>query len=57
MPDLSLKSSNSFASLADSDNVTHRISLIMGNLASRRFNPATDLVDLKGKVAIVTGGK
>ena len=57
MPDLSSKSSNSFASLADSDNVTHRISLIMGNLASRRFNPATDLVDLKGKVAIVTGGK
>ncbi|TFK39296.1 NAD-P-binding protein [Crucibulum laeve] len=28
----------------------------MGNLASRNFNPATDLVDLTGKVAIVTGG-
>jgi hypothetical protein len=29
----------------------------MGNLFSRKFNPATDLVDLKGKVVIVTGGK
>ncbi|KIM36678.1 hypothetical protein M413DRAFT_449022 [Hebeloma cylindrosporum] len=28
----------------------------MGNLSSRGFDPATDLVDLKGKVAIVTGG-
>jgi len=29
----------------------------MGNLFSRKFDPATDLLDLKGKVAIVTGGK
>ncbi|KAF8191211.1 NAD-P-binding protein [Pholiota molesta] len=28
----------------------------MGNLLSRQFDPLTDLVDLKGKVAIVTGG-
>ncbi|KAF9554205.1 NAD-P-binding protein [Agrocybe pediades] len=28
----------------------------MGNIASRNFDPLTDLVDLKGKVAIVTGG-
>ncbi|KAF9486203.1 NAD-P-binding protein [Pholiota conissans] len=28
----------------------------MGNLLSRKFNPVTDLVDLKGKVIIVTGG-
>ncbi|CAA7257331.1 unnamed protein product [Cyclocybe aegerita] len=28
----------------------------MGNLASRSFDPSTDLLDLKGKVAIVTGG-
>ncbi|RDB16046.1 hypothetical protein Hypma_003421 [Hypsizygus marmoreus] len=28
----------------------------MGSSASRKFDPATDLVDLKGKVAIVTGG-
>ncbi|KAF8970385.1 NAD-P-binding protein [Flammula alnicola] len=28
----------------------------MGNLFSRKFDPLTDLVDLHGKVAIVTGG-
>jgi hypothetical protein len=28
----------------------------MGNTTSG-FNPATDLLDLQGKVAIVTGGK
>ncbi|KAF8156639.1 hypothetical protein B0H34DRAFT_658150 [Crassisporium funariophilum] len=28
----------------------------MGNLSSRKFDPLTDLVDLKGKVVIITGG-
>jgi hypothetical protein len=29
----------------------------MGGFFSKKFNPSTDLQDLTGKVAIVTGGK
>lgn len=37
-----------------SDTVMH---IIMSGFFSRRFDPAMDLPDLKGKVIIVTGGK